>query len=262
MFRYNFPLNVVLVRPSYSRNVGSVSRAMANMGANRLILIHPQCEINLEARQGAAGAQTHLLERTCYDSWSSFFLEENDGIRIAFSARGRKETDTFNFSTRIQKLNEDGIFNQRPLYLIFGPENHGLKNSDIEYANFICQLPIFGTFNSLNLSHAVMLALYITQYTLNSTSQTQELCSDSKDIKIADMSNVEKFCFPDESIQYWLKKIGFELGERRTDAYKIIKRILLNNLATRKDLRVLQAVIHQTIRKLPEREKTKPLSSV
>ncbi|OFZ10823.1 MAG: hypothetical protein A2Z20_01340 [Bdellovibrionales bacterium RBG_16_40_8] len=246
MSNFNLSLNVVLVRPNYPRNVGSVSRALANMGAARLILIQPSCEINLEARQGAAGAQTHLLERTCYDSWDSFFANEREGIRIAFCAREKKETDTLDLSSRLQKLNNIGALSTQPLYLIFGPENHGLKNSDVEYANFICQLPIFGTFKSMNLSHAVMLALYVVQSTI-----AQITFSTSENIASTAMLHCERFEFPAEAIKDWLSKLGFEFGDRRTDAYKVIKRILLNNLASSKELRILEAVIHQTIRKLP-----------
>ena len=53
-------LRVVLVRPKYSRNVGMVARAMANYGLKHLILIEPQCEINMDAHEGAAGGQGPL----------------------------------------------------------------------------------------------------------------------------------------------------------------------------------------------------------
>ena len=50
-------IDVVLVRTEYASNVGATARAMANMGADRLILIDPQCDVDLKAREAAAGAQ-------------------------------------------------------------------------------------------------------------------------------------------------------------------------------------------------------------
>ncbi len=235
------PIHVVLVRPHYSRNVGSVSRAMANMGAQKLILIQPECEINLEARQGAAGAQTHLLEHTSYSSWKDFFDNEPEGLRIAFSAQHKKETDTLSLEDRVKHLRSEGFLPRLPLYLFFGPEDHGLSNEDVAFANFICRLPIYGPFTSLNLSHAVLLALYICRTWLHSAPT------------VSAEPPSETFHFPESAIQGWLQTLGFEIGDRRTDVYKVLKRILLRNLASDKELRILEAIVNQTLRKLPKK---------
>lgn len=237
------PISIVLVKPLYSRNIGSVARVIANMGGHRLILVEPQCEIDLAARQGAAGAQTHLLEATHYSSWTDFFNTEPEGVRLAFCARTKTDTDPVSVKDRITWLKaENHLAAGRPLYLIFGPEDHGLTNEDLEYANFICTLPIYGNFKSLNLSHAVLLALYIIQSHL-----TESVAGDAEALLPATNS---RFQFPQHIIQDWLQTLGFEIGERRTDVYKVLKRILLKNIATDKELRVLEAVLFQTVRKL------------
>lgn len=230
-------INVVLVRTIYPRNIGSVSRVMGNMGADRLILIDPKCEINLEARQGAAGAQKHLVERTTYKSWRAFYENENEGLRIAFCARNKSDEDLLPFSDRVKKIVKSKKTNKLPIYMIFGPEDHGLENDDLDLANYICHLPVFGSFKSLNLSHAVLLALYV----LKSAGPSKTSTNDKK---------TGTYNFPQAALAEWLKTIGFTFGGRRTDVYKVIKRILLNNLASDKELRVLEAVIFQTIRKL------------
>ena len=243
-------LNVVLVGSLYSRNVGYVSRAMANMGADRLILINCKCDYNLEAREGAAGAQNHLLTATRYKSWSEFFANEKAGVRFAFSARQKKETDTLSFESRLTtmlKENAGGDSEKSGIYyLIFGPEDHGLSNEDLEFANYICNLPIFGAFKSLNLSHAVLIALYIFQTTISSASRAGSGLSE----KAEGQSRDELFYFPQEAIREWLTTLGFKIGDRRIDAYKILKRILLSSRSTQKELRVLEAIVQQTVRKL------------
>ena len=40
-----FEVRIVLVRTIYERNIGSTSRAMSNMGFEKLLLIAPACEI-------------------------------------------------------------------------------------------------------------------------------------------------------------------------------------------------------------------------
>jgi TrmH family RNA methyltransferase len=232
-------IHVVLVRPLYSRNVGGVSRALGNMGGHRLILVNPQCEVDYEARQGAAGAQKHLIEHTHYESWDQFYKKEAHGVYIAFCARKKIETDTLEYAARVKNLVSEKIAFEKPIYLIFGPEDHGLSNDDTRLANFICALPTYGSFESLNLSHAVLLALYILQNEL-------------KLVHLADAPVLarEEFYFPDNVLQTWLHDLGFEFGERRTDVYKVLKRILLRNLASPKELRILEAVLFQTVRKI------------
>ncbi len=257
------PIHVVLAHPLYSRNVGNVARAMGNMNGQKLILIDPQCEIDFEARQGAAGSQTHLLELTQYATWADFFKREPEGVRIAFCARSRKDTDPMPLAARVAALDLSAITESQPLYLIFGREDHGLTNEDVEYANFICQLPTYGRFESLNLAHAVLLALYIVRESAARLSGVEQIIAGAQGVasasaadsnaandKSANLTPVEHFQFPEEVVREWLSTLGFEFGDRRTDVLKVLKRILLANIATAKELRILEAVLNQTVRKL------------
>ena len=228
--------NIVLVRPKYSFNVGSTARVMANMGADRLILIEPLCEIDHQARQGAAGAQMKLLEADIYKSWADFFSKEGDGLRLAFCGKTKKQIESADWAAKkpeIMARAEEQNF--RSLFLIFGTEDDGLADTDLEYAHFILNLPTFGEFQSLNLSHAVLLALYILG---------------EKKYSGAPQLKPEEFYFPESSIKEWLMTLGFDLENRDTSAYTVLKRLFLSRLANAKELRILEAVIHQTLRKL------------
>lgn len=238
--------HVVLVKPIYPLNIGYVARVMANMGGDRLILIAPKCEINHESRLGAAGAQQRLIEATIYESWQEFFDKEPEGFRLAFHGKEKKELDATAYSDRVRQLHlEQPEWREKPHYLIFGTEDKGLSNEDLEFANFICPLPTYGEFKSMNLSHAVMLALYIYQDAYFHTVQDKAHAAPPK----AD----DKFYFPEKTIQEWLETLGFKIGDRERDAYTVLKRLLLQRLASAKELRVLEAIIQQTVRKLKNR---------
>lgn len=240
--RPTIDLNVVLVRPLYSRNVGYVSRVMANMGANRLFIIDSKCDYDLEARQGAAGAQTHIMQATHYQKVDEFLTVEPEGLRVAFCGRSKKETDSLPFNSRALAIAKQLRQMPQPLYLFFGPEDHGLENEDLEYAHFICALPTYGEFVSLNLSHAVMLAMYVLREAEVSLGKTS--------LETVTTAPRTGFDFPKLALNEWLNTLGFETGDRRTDAYKVLKRILLNNQANAKELRILEAIVNQTVRKL------------
>jgi tRNA/rRNA methyltransferase len=224
---------------------------MANMNAQRLILVDPKCEYDLEARQGAAGAQTHLLESNRYGSMKEFLENEPDGIRFAFCARLKKETDSLDLSQRLKSIFSEPEFistsKKRPFYLIFGPEDHGLANEEIEFAHHIVSLPTFGEFNSMNLSHAALLALYIFRDSEKTSLSGQPSTVAGETAAAIDLAG---FYFPESAIKDWLGELGFDIGDRRTDAYMVFKRILLDRRASAKELRVLEAIIQQTIRKL------------
>ncbi len=238
--------HVVLVRPIYPLNIGYVARSMANMGADKLILIAPKCEIDHEARLGAAGAQQRLIEATIYENWKDFFANEPDGIRLAFHGREKKEKDASAFSDRMRILNSsEPQWIEKPHYLFFGTEDKGLSDEDLEFMNYIVPLPTFGEFKSMNLSHAVMLAIYIYQNAMFEF----EAAAPAK-IGAAQKLEQDTFYFPEDSIKEWLKVLGFDILDRDRSAYTVLKRLLLQRLASAKELRMLEAIVQQTIRKL------------
>ena len=53
-------ISIVLVDTKTPANIGSVARAMMNMGFSRLALVDPPKDLNGEARRLAAGAHTIL----------------------------------------------------------------------------------------------------------------------------------------------------------------------------------------------------------
>ena len=56
--------------------------------------------------------------------------------------------------------------------------------------------------------------------------------------------------FPEETLKSWLETLGFELGDRRANALRTLNRVLLENEPTPEELRVLEAIVRQTVRKL------------
>ena len=162
----NIDLRVVLVRSLYERNVGATSRAMANMGVSKLILVAPQCEITIEGQKAAATGQFALQNRTVYSGWKDFYENEPRGIQIATTARdgrGRQVEDLAITLGNLKETHPEFLKEtEAPLvvHLVFGPEDWGLSAEDIQYANHCCSIPIYGDNTSLNLAQAALLALF------------------------------------------------------------------------------------------------------
>lgn len=247
-----FEIRIVLVRTIYDRNIGATARAMTNMGCDHLILIDPQCELTYDAQQAAASGQKPLQNRTVYKNWDDFLTSEPESIRVCFTARdgkGRNVRDLNEVLEFIEKqtpqfqTTSDVIY---PIHFIFGPEDWGLSGDDLELAHFCATIPTYGENWSLNLAQATLLAMFALRQkwggrrTQLDGQQPPRIQHDRADL------------FPEETLKQWLIALGFDLSKRRINVYTVLKRLLLQNTPTKKELRILETVLQQNIRKLKE----------
>ncbi len=241
-------LNVVLVRTKYSGNVGRTSRAMSNMGVKRLILVEPQCMIDGEARKGAAGGVEPLEGLITYPTLREFYEREGEGVRIGFSARSRLVEKNFEFERYLESVPQIFEEHSLPMYLFFGPEDHGLSANDVEDLHALCELPVYGEFRSLSLPQAVLLSLFVFKNFSIRTNKSKKEVEKASSVDL--VKRLRPKYFPDESLRQWLDALGFDLSARRMNAFKVLKRLLLGNHPSVKELRIFHVVVRQTIRKL------------
>lgn len=247
-------IHVVLCRPIYPRNIGMCARAIGNMGAGRLIIINRADPLGDESKQGAAHAQEILAAATFYSSLEEFYSREPDGVRIALSGKDARlkvpddlpellRTELSDPSHRLHAVGE-------PIYLFFGTEDDGLSAEEMELCNFVCRLPTFTEINSLNLSHAVLLALYIVRVALTASSTpAPELTSTQTEdsLRIPEVGDTR---YPKRLIKEWLELLGFNLSSPRINIEKTLNRVLLGRAPTLEELRTLNNVLQQTVSRL------------
>ncbi|MCB0391287.1 MAG: RNA methyltransferase [Bdellovibrionales bacterium] len=220
---------VVLVGTKYSRNIGACARALANMGGSQLLLIKPQCEVNIESYEAAAGAQKYLDNVQKFVNWKEYLKFYPHNLRIAFTARKgdqRQLQPWLNFS---KTLNHDN------LHFVFGPEDNGLSDSDLLQCNYPVSLPTYGEFTSLNLSQAVLLSLAIFQNQHNSQSE-----SENKELKRLD----------DDLLKAWLLQLGLNLDAPKNNAFYKLKKYFNKSPLNPDEAILLEKVLHQTLRQL------------
>lgn len=243
-------LRVVLVRSIYERNVGSTSRAMANMGFGRLILVEPQCEFTVEAQKAAATGQFPLQNKVIYKSWDEFYASEPRGFQIALTARdgrGRQVTDLESTLKSIlqthptfkKESSEDLVF-----HLIFGPEDWGLSGEDLNYANYCCSIPTYGDNSSFNLAQATLLAMFIFRSVYGGVRTVLD------GQQVAKEKQKKPPVFPDQSLKLWLQTMGFDLTKRKMNVFTVLRRMLLQNAPSTKEFRILEIALQQSIRRM------------
>ncbi len=249
--RRPFEVRVVLVRTIYERNIGAVSRAMSNMGFDKLILVDPKCELTYEAQQTAATGQTALQNRVTYKDWEEFFQKEPDSIRVSFTARDGRGRSVRDLSEVFKDIQDHSpqfqIKSEVPftVHLFFGPEDWGLSAEDLTHTHFCACIPTFGENWSLNLAQAVLLAMYDLRKCWGGNRT-------SLDGQQTERTAAVGALLPDQTLKTWLLEMGFDLSKKKINAYTVFRRMLLQNTPTKKEIIVLEAILQQSIRKLRE----------
>lgn len=247
-----FEVRVVLVRSLYERNIGATSRAMSNMGMEKLILIAPQCELTYEAQKAAATGQNGLQNRTVYQNWEEFFKQEPESIVICFTARDGKGRQVRDIDEVLNDIKDHAPAFQKEsdvpyvVHLVFGPEDWGLSAEDLEHANFCACIPTFGENWSLNLAQATLLAMFSLRKVWGGDRTKLDGGSFRRAPRGVEGIN------PEESLRVWLEEMGFDLSKRKMNVFLVLRRMLLQNTPTKKELVILETVLQQSIRKLRE----------
>lgn len=177
---------VILARPRLPENIGMAARAMANMGARELVLIRPERwgggHLDKAAATATSKGQDILRQARVCDSLAEalarFHLAFGTTARLSGGAAGhggdggwRNQALTPEQAAgELKSAQRQGLSS----VLVFGPEDTGLENSEIELCSHLVNIPTFGL-SSLNLAQAVLVLLYECSKTWKAPGLEEEL---------------------------------------------------------------------------------------
>jgi tRNA/rRNA methyltransferase len=151
---------VVLVKPHFAGNLGSVARAMRNFGLSDLVLVAPYTfPDNPEARRLATHGEDILdTARIVPDLGDALadcvFTLATSALTAGVVRRGMIGTPG-ELAPRLLEAAVTG-----PVALVFGPEPHGLSNEEIGRCHGMIHIPVDADYPALNLAQAVTVCLY------------------------------------------------------------------------------------------------------
>ncbi len=153
---------VILVRPREEGNIGSVARAMANMGLERLILVEPAPVLAGVAKGFGVGGW-HILDAVERQPDLSTALAPFQRIVATASTRARKFRGRPVLEPRELPplLAEDSP--EVSTALVFGPEDNGLSTEDLAHCGTLVNIPTAPAHPTLNLAQAVLILAYELQ---------------------------------------------------------------------------------------------------
>lgn len=152
------PIAIVLQRPKYAGNVGSVARAMKNMGLSRLLVSEAPPFQDEAMKMMSTHAAADIIDgMRCFPdigtALADFQYIVGTTARLG-SARGPAVSPR-DMAPRIVE-----IARNNEVALLFGSEDKGLSNDDLRYCHAVVTIPVSEDMRSINLSHAVMIVCY------------------------------------------------------------------------------------------------------
>jgi tRNA/rRNA methyltransferase len=149
-------IKIVLVEPTGPLNIGSIARVMKNMSLTNLVLVNPKCDpVGEEARQMAVHAQDILDDVVIVDSLPAAL----QGCQRAIATTARSRALPTELETPREALPWLIEVNTNSA-LIFGPEDRGLSNQELNYGQRFVGIPSNPAYPSLNLAQAVAVCAY------------------------------------------------------------------------------------------------------
>lgn len=157
-------IRIVMVNTTLPANIGSAARAMHTMGLTHLTVVAPKLPIDEDAYAHAAGAKAILdavticdtLEQALQDChWVIATSSRQRHIpRSVLSPRQAAELMVTNFHN-LGDVMTDAAHRNWQLAIVFGREDRGLTNEELQLADYHIQIPANAEYGVLNVAAAV-----------------------------------------------------------------------------------------------------------
>lgn len=150
-------ITIILAKPQIPENIGSVARAMHNMGIRHLILVAPRnCDLSKVLKMATGTSIDVVQEMEVYDDLKGALGPFQYVVGTTARLGIRRPAMT---NPRLLAQDLIPISQNNRIAILFGPEDRGLSNEQLRYCHTIAAIPTAG-FSSLNIAQAVMIVCY------------------------------------------------------------------------------------------------------
>jgi tRNA (cytidine32/uridine32-2'-O)-methyltransferase len=163
-------IQIILVGVSHPGNIGAAARAMKTMGLSHLRLVQPKSFPCVEATARASGADDLLVNAQLFDT----FEESVQDCHLIFGTSARQRMIAWPVLTP-KACAEKAQASQGSVAYVFGREQSGLTNKELDICHFVVQIPTNPTFTSLNVAAAVQILAYELRCTFDKPLNSSQL---------------------------------------------------------------------------------------
>lgn len=259
-------VRIILVEPAGPLNVGSVARVMKNMGLDRLWLVNPKCDRNSKEARLMAVHGGEVLESA---QEVATLPEALAGCHRAIATTARRRDISIKLEpprVALPWLLEDGVTSA----LIFGPEDRGLNNIELNYAQRFVGIVSSPEYPALNLAQAVAICCYeLYQFTIGREEERgerfevrEETERDFAEAAIGNQLPIPSLTFPTppptetvsldvleayfQHLETVLLKIGYLYPHTAIARMEKFRRILHRASPSPEEVKMLRGILRQT----------------
>ncbi|XOF35084.1 MAG: RNA methyltransferase [Candidatus Electrothrix sp. YB6] len=221
---------IILVRPKYPENIGASARIACNFGIEQLSVVADELPDQARMLKMATHKAAHLIHNLQFVATTREAAAPYHFIVGTTARRGKHRV--------LENTPDQAMAELVPLTaghqtaLMFGPENTGLTNEDLDFCQFTSTIPT-ADFSSLNLAQAVAIHCYELSRAVN-----QEEKSDKEGV-YANSYDLEGMY---EHIEEALSRITFIRHTNRTYWMRNIRQFLSRTKIKKKEASLIRGV--------------------
>lgn len=225
-----------MVETSHPGNIGAVARAMKNMCMSELYLVTPKIFPSADATSRASGADDILASAVLCDSLQEAIAD----CQIVIGASARSRTIAVPEESPRACAERLSIEAQnKKVAILFGRENSGLKNHELDLCQTLLTIPSNPEYSSLNIAAAVQ----VICYELLVASSQEAVEPEVKSVPLASSAQMESFY---EHLYQALNEIGFINPDKSTSIMRRLRRVYHRAALDTKELDILRGILKKS----------------
>lgn len=150
-------ISFILIEPREPGNIGSSARALKNMGFKNIELVKPVHFFTVEARFMACDA-VDVLEQAIVHSDLKDAIKDKSLVIGTTRRLGKQRGLIIPVKESIKRIIQTAKKNR--VAILFGREDKGLSNKEVEKCGFLITIPTNSSSPSLNLAQSILLVAY------------------------------------------------------------------------------------------------------
>lgn len=226
-------IKIVLVETSHAGNIGAVARAMKNMTLTQLALVNPKQFPCAEATARAAGADDVLSRATVYNTLQEAIAD----CQLVIGASARSRTISWPEITPRACAKQVVHDKEQRVAIVFGRENSGLKNHELDLCQFLLHIPCNPEYSSLNVAAAVQVVCY--ELFVETGFKSDVLVGDKGESPLASAEQMDGFY---QHLHDTLLDVGFMQPEKSKSIMRRLRRIFNRTLLNSKEVDILRGI--------------------
>jgi len=226
-------IRLILVNTSHPGNIGSAARAIKTMGLGNLYLVTPKLYPHDKAVEMASGATDILDQAIVTDSLEAAI----HGCTLVAGTSTRERTvawPQFTPKQFAEKAKMEAA--QGTIAIVFGQEQSGLTNAELQRCQVCIQIPANPNYSSLNLAAAVQ----VISYELYCASLTEVNSYELREDPLASAEEMERFYI---HLRQVLAEIDFLKGKPSPKLMARLRRLFNRARPDVREMNILRGIL-------------------